>query len=180
MTDTTQRNRRQLLAMFAIALLTLGGAYVLFYLARDAGVWGTTNQGAFVQPPLRVAELGLVSESGDLLAPDGSWWLWTVAPNGCSVTCETAVHQLRQLHVLLNKDAQRVRRALITGSGAEPSAVLSRFPKLAHFFDPGGALEEGVYIVDPIGNLVLFYRLSQAGKPVLDDLKRLLKLSQIG
>ena len=42
------------------------------------------------------------------------------------------------------------------------------------------ALTEGIYIVDPIGNLVLHYPLSDAGKPVLTDLKKLLKLSQIG
>ena len=38
--DATTRNRRMLMAMFAIAFLTLGGSYVLFYSAREGGVWG--------------------------------------------------------------------------------------------------------------------------------------------
>ena len=41
-------------------------------------------------------------------------------------------------------------------------------------------LEPGLYIVDPLGNLVLRYPLGAAGNSVLDDLKRLLKVSQIG
>ena len=57
--DAVARNRRMLLAMFAIAFLTLGGSYVLFYAARDGGVWGTTNQGEFVDPPLTMAGLAL-------------------------------------------------------------------------------------------------------------------------
>ena len=36
------------------------------------------------------------------------------------------------------------------------------------------------YSSDPNGNLVLRYRFEDAGKPVLEDLKRLLRLSQIG
>ena len=56
--DATVRNRRMLLAMFAIAFLTLGGSYMLFYAAREGGVWGTTNQGEFVDPPLAVGSLG--------------------------------------------------------------------------------------------------------------------------
>ncbi|MCZ6712295.1 MAG: hypothetical protein O7B25_18175 [Gammaproteobacteria bacterium] len=38
----------------------------------------------------------------------------------------------------------------------------------------------GAYVVDPLGNLVLWYPLADAGEPVLDDLKVLLKVSQIG
>jgi cytochrome oxidase Cu insertion factor (SCO1/SenC/PrrC family) len=165
--------------MFAISLLTLGGAYALFYAAREGGVWGTTNQGAFVVPPLTVADLGLSDESGRLLTEGGTWWLWVAAPEGCDNACETAVHQLRQLHILLNKDADRVQRGLVSGSGQRP-AVLDAYPRLVPLTGQAAKLEQGIYIVDPIGNLVFFYPLDEAGKPVLDDLKKLLKLSQIG
>jgi cytochrome oxidase Cu insertion factor (SCO1/SenC/PrrC family) len=180
MTDSAQRkNRRQLLMMFGIAFLTLGASYVLFYMARSSGVWGTTNYGTFVDPPRSVADLQLTDERGQLLTEGGTWWLWVVAPEGCAEDCETAVHQLRQLHVLLNKDADRVQRALLTRQAIE-QGLLGDYPRLEHLTGSLEGLREGVYIVDPIGNLVLFYPLSDAGKPVLEDLKKLLKLSQIG
>jgi cytochrome oxidase Cu insertion factor (SCO1/SenC/PrrC family) len=171
--------RNQLLTIFAIALVTLGGAYALFYAAREGGIWGTTNHGTFVDPPLSMAELRLTDADGRVLTEGGTWWLWVVAPAGCAQACESAVQQLRQLHVLLNKDAPRVRRALLAPPGTA-AAVMAGFPKLIRLTGDLAPLEQGVYIVDPIGNLVLHYPYRDAGPPVLDDLRRLLKLSQIG
>ena len=173
------KSRRQLLAMFAVSFLTLGGAYALYYAVQEDGVWGTTNRGTFVQPPLALADLNLRDENGQQAGEGETWWLWVVAPGSCEEDCEAALHQLRQLHVLLNKDADRLRRALLTRPDVQPS-VLSDYPKLTHLTGPLAELKEGIFLVDPIGNLVLFYPLTDAGQPVLDDLKKLLKLSQIG
>ena len=89
------------------------------------------------------------------------------------------MHQLRQLHVLLNRDAPRVRRALVSGEHQDLQMYQDVYPGLAHLV-VAGPLRNGVFIVDPIGNLVLWYPFGDAGKPVLEDLRRLLKLSQIG
>ena len=175
-----RRNRLQLVAIFAVGGLTLIAASVLFYSTRSSGVWGTTNHGEFVQPPLTVAELGIEDSDGRPMTEGETWWLWVVANESCTQACAEAVLQLRQLHVLLNKDASRVRRALITPKGTPAPALLADFPKLEHLRGSASNLKTGIYVVDPIGNLVFFYPLSDAGKPVLEDLKRLLKLSQIG
>lgn len=177
--DGTARNRRLLLAMFAIAFLTLGGSYVLFYSAREGGVWGTTNHGEFVDPPLTISALNLKGADGELMTEGGTWWLWVVTTGDCMGECGRAVHQLRQLHILLNKDADRVQRGLVTSPGVMPG-LLGDYPGVEHLSADLSALSEGIYIVDPIGNLVLHYPLTDAGKPVLTDLKKLLKLSQIG
>lgn len=165
--------------MFALGFLTLGAAYALFYSAQEGGVWSTTNNGSFVEPPLTVADLGLVDGQGRPITEGKTWWLWVVAPQGCEAVCKTALHQLRQLHVLLNKDADRVQRALVTLDSRAP-AVMEEYPRLQHLSGSAPALDQGIYVIDPIGNLVFFYPLADAGKAVLDDLKRLLKLSQIG
>ena len=174
-----RQGRKQLIGMFAIALVTLGGAYALFYAAREGGVWSTTNHGTFVDPPITVAELGLADGSGAALREGGTWWLWVVARGPCEGDCAAALVQLRALHVLLNKDAGRVQRALVTGIGAVPADVADQ-PGLVLLTGALDRLEDGIYLVDPIGNLVLRYPYVDAGKPVLEDLKRLLKLSQIG
>lgn len=179
MTDSRARTRKQLMGMFAIALVAMGGAYALFYSARQGGVWGTTNNGTFVNPPIAVSALTVRDENGKPLEEGETWWLWVVAPDACEGECQAAVHQLRQLHVLLNKDADRVRRALVTESAAVPE-VVHEYPRLVHLQADTAPLTRGIYIVDPIGNLVLHYPYSDAGAPVLEDLKRLLKLSRIG
>lgn len=181
MTDmTSRRNRSQLLLIFLIAFATLGGSYLLFYLIRDVGVWGTTNHGEFVEPPVQVADLALRGDDGQPIGPDESWWLMVAVEGQCDPDCAAALHQLRQLHVLLNKDASRVRRVFVTPPGMDVSALLAPYPQMQHATSASPGLGNAIYIVDPIGNLVLRYRFESSGKPVLEDLKRLLKLSQIG
>ena len=111
----------------------------------------------------------------------GSWWLVTVANGACESECQAALHQLRQLHVLLGRDAERVKRALVElGHAGSDASLQHSYPELGRFGGPDDALSPGVYIVDPLGNVVLRYRYGDAGKPVLEDLKQLLKVSHIG
>ncbi len=176
-----RRNRAQMLAIMAIALVSLGGSYLLFYSTRSGEIWGTTNNGAFVTPPVSIGDLQIRDAEGQMLEDGGSWWLWVVTEGSCEEPCDAALHQLRQLHALLNKDAPRVRRALVQPLEAAVDAGLAtRYPKLERLRGEIHGLAPGVYIVDPIGNLVLHYPLRDAGKPVLEDLKKLLKVSQIG
>ena len=175
-----RRNRLQLVAIFAIGGLTLAAASALFYSARSGGVWGTTNHGEFVQPPLTVADLHVADADGGAVTEGETWWLWVMTADACYDDCADAILQLRQLHVLLNKDASRVRRALVTRSGVSAPSLMADYPLLKHLRSDSERLKTGIYVIDPIGNLVFWYPLSDAGKPVLEDLKRLLKLSQIG
>jgi len=180
-----RRNRVQLVAIVAVALISLGGSYALFYAARSGDLWGTTNRGAFVSPPVTVMELDIRDVDGQPLAEGETWWLWVVSDGPCDPACDAALHQLRQLHVLLNKDASRVRRALVRadGEGVQASldeALRTNYPQLQLLTGDLTRVAPGVYIVDPIGNLVFHYDIVDAGKPVLEDLKKLLKVSQIG
>lgn len=180
-----RKNRSQLILIFAITFVSLGASYLLFYSARESGVWSTTNNGVFVDPPVVISEMNLTVDG--LPLPDSDkWWLLVNAGSGCNPACENALHQLRQAHVLLNKDVNRVARALITDGSFSVDDYLVEYPGLVHMVAPVVLLQQsqqlplGIYIVDPIGNLVFFYPMEDAGKPVLDDLKQLLKLSQIG
>jgi hypothetical protein len=163
-----------------VAAVSLAGAYLLFFAARDGGGWGTTNHGAFLTPARVLSELMIRDESGSPVNETRSWWLWVLTASPCGAECEQALQQLRQLHILLNKDAGRVRRALVTADPAPGEGLRERYPQVAFLTGTLDGLAAGIYIVDPIGNLVFWYPFADAGEPVLDDLKRLLKVSQIG
>ncbi|TDJ26836.1 MAG: hypothetical protein E2O59_09280 [Gammaproteobacteria bacterium] len=182
MAESQTRGRRQLMLLFGVAVMSLVGAWGLFVVVSNGGVWGTTNQGQFVLPPMTADDVALTDEQGHGFAPDEVWWLWVVEPGACEQQCQHALRQLRQLHVLLNKDAVRIRRAFLTSADrlAVSAWLHEQYPQLVRLTGSLSKLSRGVYIVDPIGNLVLWYPLIDAGSPVLDDLKRLLKVSQIG
>ena len=171
------RGRFQLIVIFAVAVVSLAGAYLLFAGARSFGVWDTTNRGEFVDPPLAAEQLGLVDDHGQPFETQGRWWVWVVASEGCGASCASAMLATRQLRVLLHKDSDRVRSGLLVQGAVTPPQGDS---SVRLFFREAGLLTDGAYIVDPLGNLVLRYTYGDVGKPMLDDLKRLLKISQIG
>ena len=180
MAEPTPSGRRQLLVIMGIALITLGGSYLLFYFASQSGGWGTTNHGEFVSPPITRQELGW-----DFANPaDGQhWFLWVVGGAECADACQQKVKDMRALHILLTAEAGRVRRAVSSLDGAEYE-LSEPFPKLqrVRLVVPGRAagLREGVSTVDSNGNLVFYYAMDVDPKLILEDLKKLLKVSQIG
>jgi len=179
--DRIRRNRILLIGLFAIAIVPLLGAFWLYESSRSAKPWGTTNRGELLDPIVSVEALHLTAADGvSSMLNSGQWWLVTVSNEGCGAECQSAVHQLRQLHILLGRDASRVKRGLIELGATPVDAALSEYPEVARFSGESQTLRPGVYIVDPLGNIVLRYDYGDAGRPVLQDLKQLLKVSHIG
>jgi cytochrome oxidase Cu insertion factor (SCO1/SenC/PrrC family) len=176
-----RRNRILLVGLFAITIVPMFGAFWLYESSRSAAPWATTNRGELLNPIVPVADLRLASADGaSSMHNSGQWWLIVVTEDGCTSDCQNAVHQLRQLHILLGRDATRVKRGLVSLGGATVDASLAQYPELVRFTGETAALLPGVYIIDPLGNIVLRYDYHSAGKPVLEDLKQLLKVSHIG
>ncbi|MDG2277276.1 MAG: hypothetical protein P8L31_04900 [Pseudomonadales bacterium] len=172
---TANRGRRQLLSILSLALATLGGSYLLFYAvsANNSG-WATTNNGEFVTPPRTTVELGWSLSVSDAR----HWWLWVV-DQSCDGQCQQMVKDLRALHILLAREASRVRRAYTDVYGQQPD-LGEIYPKLYRIPLGATAVPCGVYVVDPNGNLVFHYPMDANPKLILEDLKKLLNVSQIG
>ncbi|WP_425913658.1 hypothetical protein [Pseudomonas sp. GWSMS-1] len=131
------------------------------------------------------ADLGVVG------ADEPRWQLLVTVPDVCDTACKELVFLARQVHIGLSRDVARAAHGLAT---AQPlpddyDAQLRReYPQLARYqlelqaYDKASGKGEGAYlwIVDPRGNLVLRYDASSKGKAILDDLRHLLKISQIG
>ncbi|MEM7101037.1 MAG: hypothetical protein AAF541_22445 [Pseudomonadota bacterium] len=177
------KSQIQLIVIMSVSLVSLGGSYLLYYLAQDGDGWGTTNHGEFVRPNLNVNDIGW-----RVAVPDDTqqarWWLWVVAKS-CNRECEQKMKDIRAAHILLNKEASRVRRGYTDLGGSIGQEDLAEPDSLAGLVvsvtvENTQRLKEGVYIVDPIGNLVFHYTMDHSPKEILTDLKKLLKVSQIG
>ena len=174
--ETRSSGRRQLTLILITAALSLGGSYLLFFATQNSSGWGTTNNGAFVNPPLNIEDLGWQDNKGIKLTTSGDWWLWTVTEN-CAQDCAKALKNLQATHILLNREAKRVRRAFSNSSG---NFIPENQPDLKLVNTVNQPVPEGIYIIDPNGNLVFRYAIVTNPKDILQDLKRLLKVSQIG
>ena len=65
----------------------------------------------------------------------------------------------------------------ILGDDADSQALLAKFPA---FGGVAPAAAGRLYLIDPLGNLVLSYPAAAPDKALLTDLKKLLRLSHIG
>jgi cytochrome oxidase Cu insertion factor (SCO1/SenC/PrrC family) len=194
MQDSRARGRRTLLIVAAVFLLPVAVAFTLYYgkLWRPAN---SSSKGELIEParPLNVA--GLRSADGAPAAPAvlaGKWTLLYVGDGRCDAACRTALVFGRQSRLALNNEMTRVQRVFLAtgnccdteyfarehaglvaldGSAPEAAALLGQFP---------GEREHTLYIVDPLGNLMMRHDASQTTKDLLSDLKKLLKLSHIG
>lgn len=169
------KGRRQLVTLFIIAFVSLGGSYLAFYVASSGGGWGTTNNGEFVEPQTSAHAVGL-----HLPQEERTWWLLVLADD-CAAECQQMVKDLRALHILLNREADRAQRGITLTNPATDQGWLDAFPDLHRLeWVPSAVFNNGVYIIDPNGNFVFRYGLEVNPKLILEDFKKLLKVSQIG
>ncbi|MDM8348931.1 hypothetical protein P8H27_08445 [Pseudomonas sp. sp1636] len=124
-------------------------------------------------------------------AQEVRWQLLVTVADVCDTDCKQLVFLARQIHIGLNRDAARASHAL---ASAQPladdyDALLRReYPQLGRYrLEPrvygevaGKAAGTQLWIIDPRGNLVLRYDSRSKGKAILNDLRHLLKISQIG
>lgn len=181
-----RRGRLQLLLILAVVI----GPMLLAAAMYRFGFWlpeTRTYHGALVATGQGRDMLGISA------APAGEphWELLVTAPEGCTEDCRQLVYLARQINIGLAREAGRASHALATARPL-PDAYQRRlqreYPQLQRY-----SLDTNIYrgnssapagpqlwIVDPHGNLVLRYDAKTDGKAILDDLKYLLKVSQIG
>lgn len=198
-TDHTQkRSRRQLWLLIAIFFAPLGTAFLLYYGLEGWRPAGSTNQGELFQPARALPVFELPTPEGTTFANEslrGKWNLIYIGDGQCGQRCRDALVLMRQSRLALNEDLPRVQRIfLTTGHCCDQAYLQSEHPgllvaqadatgQLLRVF-PGAPVsgpEAGyIYIVDPLGNLMMRYSPQAPRKALLEDLEKLLKLSHIG
>lgn len=163
-------------------------SYVAYYFAPPEG---HTNFGELLETrPLPEAPLQLADGTAFSLSRlKGKWVLLMVDTGDCPEYCRRKLFTLRQLRLAQGKDRERIERAWLISDGAAP-AVMSGFEgtwivraagsELLKQLPAQGSPSDHIYIIDPLGNLVMRYaRDAEPGK-IIKDLTRLLKASRIG
>jgi cytochrome oxidase Cu insertion factor (SCO1/SenC/PrrC family) len=184
-----------LVAMFFAPLLI---AFILYYGVEGWRPAGGTNHGELITPARPLPAPALTSAADGPLEPQflrGKWTLVYIGDGQCDARCREALTLMRQTRLALNDDLTRVQRVfLATGQccdhryldaehrglitaraeGEAAAALLQYFPGAEN----GGSGR--IYIVDPLGNLMMSYAPDAPPKGLFEDLKTLLKLSHIG
>ncbi len=201
MTPRSPHDRRQRRVLIGLALLFFTPLGLAFYLYYGHGAWhpgGRVNAGELVQPPRPLPALPLpLWGAGNTAANflQGKWTFLYVSHGRCAQVCRNSLYETRQVRVALDRDMNRVQRLFIAAEDCcdltalreqHPDLTTVRLgsevaPLLAIVDQGGGAnMQDRIYIVDPLGNLMMSYAPNARPKGMLEDMKRLLRLSSIG
>ena len=188
------RNLRTVGALAALFLAPIAAAFALYY---GLGWSPAThlNHGELLQPPRTLPSVTLRAP-GDGPVPNvftKRWALVYVGDGRCDSACRSTLYVMTWARLALNKDMPRVERVfLATGDCCDEAFLTREHPglivldasgssaqRLLQAFPPGDS-RSMIYIVDPLGNLMMRYDSRRNPKGLLEDLQLLLRLSHIG
>jgi cytochrome oxidase Cu insertion factor (SCO1/SenC/PrrC family) len=185
-----RKSRRTLLLVAAVCLAPFVGSILLYW---------------FWQPSSRInyGELldGIAAPTG-ALAPHagdkpfefgqlkGKWIFVTVDSGACDDYCRKKLWKMRQVRLTQGKYPERIERVWLTTDAQPVSAVvlkeyegtwIARAPdSLAKSFPYLQVQRDHIYLVDPLGNVVLRYPKDADPSRMKKDITRLLRVSRIG
>ena len=201
MSERTAHDRRQRRVLIGLALMFFAPLGVAFYLYYGLGHWhpgGHVNSGELIEPPRVLPELALPLLDSGQTQPQFLKRKWTflyVQRGKCTARCLTHLYDTRQVRIALDREMNRVQRVFIGDEDccdlqalreAHPDLIaIQASPAARPLLDllPGEAVAQNaqrVYLIDPLGNLMMFYAADARPKGMLEDMKRLLQLSSIG
>lgn len=176
-----------------VALLFAGPlvvAWWLYYMEPSLQPAGRTNHGTLLEP---IVDLDEVATNPAWTEAARDHWVLLYANDGeCDSDCRDALYTLRQSRLMLGEDMDRLVRVFLHGA-APPDRVFieERHQGLVTIQDralereleqirPSELPAGGYFLVDPLGNLVMYFPLDIVPRHMVDDIEHLLELSRIG
>ncbi len=146
----------------------------------------TKNNGIFFNEYFDVTDLSLIDGLENLKFEDGKWLFATYASEDAEL--EDALYLMRQLNVALNRDINKLKRAVLIQDMKILEDQLIDYPRTQVIIDAEGKLyeklldagnenfflEQKIFIIDPYGRAVMFFPVSMDPKLILKDLKVLI------
>jgi len=179
----TVAGRWKMLAVLLVCAAPVIASYYTYYVIRPEG---RTNYGELVEPPRNVAALGVPSLQG-------RWVMLVVAPGACDPGCRERLYEIRQVRLTAGKDRDRVARAWVVADDTAPDPALlaqheglvlmrTDVDALARQFPatPQTRVSDHIYLIDPLGNLMMRFPKDADPSRMKKDLAKLLRASRVG
>lgn len=151
---------------------------------------GRTNHGQLLEPLVNIRDA--LPASAIHVENDGHWLLLYSNTGACDTACEFALVTLRQSRLMLGREMDRLRRVFLHGDSAPDTVFLanehsgltsledSGLSELLENKRPPELAAGGYFLIDPLGNLVMYFRPDIDPGDMVDDIDHLLELSRIG
>lgn len=193
-----KKNRYIIVIIFAMSIIPF---LIAWYLSNHADWMGNgTNQGELIIPPVTTEKSEFIPfdsfSRNNIQELSGHWVLVNVIPKmDCLAVCLQALYKTKQLRLMMNKDLTRIRRLVLIIpeintelaqhwwkedarllKSKPAKSLLQKIKKIRNAMIPDGML----FLMDPLGNLMMQYEPAFNPYSVKKDLQKLLRISQIG
>lgn len=184
---------RSRIQLVLVALVFLGPLALAAWMYSQGGSLtpsGRSNHGTLLEPIL-----SLESEYPDSTIReyyDGAWLLVYADSGECDESCREGLYTTRQARLMLGREMDRVRRVFLHGeippdtvfiAEEHPGLITTadgRLYELLQNTKPADIRAGGYFLIDPHGNLVMYFQPDLDPAEMVDDIKHLLRLSRIG
>ena len=188
--DPARKNRRNLILVALVCTLPVVASYFLFYVWRPSG---TTNYGEILKVQT-LPDAGARTLDGNAFRLSdlrGRWIMLTVDDGTCDARCREKLLKMRQVRLMQGKDMDRIERVWLVTDGVKPETPLATMHAGTWMVDGrAGPISTAlpvqadphnyIYLVDPLGNLMMRYSADADPYGMNRDLIRLLKVSRVG
>jgi len=191
--DVIRTGRIKMILLFLVCAAPVIASYFTYYVIKPQS---RVNYGELVTPvaPLPAAPLKLLDgKPYELSALKGKWILLTVDGGACPQVCVEKLYKMRQVRAATGKESDRIENVWLISDEAQLDTQVIRAydgthmvraggsPLLAAFKSAEGTVQpDHIYLIDPLGNLVLRFPKGAEPARMKRDLDRLLKYSRIG
>jgi hypothetical protein len=169
---------------------------ILLYSRPDLIQLGTKNNGSLITParPLDALSISIAGQPQDKSLLEGKW-TWTSFIEGpCGPDCAEQLYKSRQVRLALGKDMDKGQRLLVQLGNpveleprlleAHPDLIIASSENdaewLKQFHLEDSSIETAnIYLIDPLGNLMMYYPPGIEGPKILKDIQRLVRVSWI-
>ena len=193
----TRRGRLMMLFLLLVCASPVIASYLAYYVFTPAG--GKAAYGALIEPQRPIPTGLMVQDEHGAEVPlaslKGKWLMVSVDGSACDDNCARKLFTMRQLRVGQGPDRDRIVPVwLVTDQGEiDPrlakaynddyaAARFLRAPELPKDWLADGKTPatDHIFLIDPLGNLMMQFPKDPDPKKVRGDLTRLLKYSRIG
>lgn len=194
-TKRQANGRWKLLAVIAICAAPVIASYFTYYVIKPQS---RTNYGTLLDarayPPSAAMRMStLDGKTAALDAYKGKWIMLSADGADCEQACRTKLYDMRQLRLTQGKDMDRIERVwLITDDKPVETMLLREYDGM-HVLrakadavgkwlpaDAGTAPSDHIYLIDPLGNLMMRFPKNADPNKIKKDIVKLLRASRIG
>ncbi len=187
--------RWKLIAILAVCAAPVIASYFTYYVIKPQS---RNNYGTLIDPraypiPAALATSTLDGKAAALDALKGKWIMLSVDDADCADACRKKLYEMRQLRLAQGKDMDRIERVWLITDAQPVETMLMREYDGTHMLrakaeavkawlpvDAGTVPADHLYMIDPLGNLMMRFPKDADPNKIKKDLVKLLKASRIG